>query len=68
VDIIFGDNSVDQGGGNGLVLFVRDYTTIFADLNPYSPKLLKAETVSMFTPQIPADSNGVSMLREAHPV
>jgi CubicO group peptidase (beta-lactamase class C family) len=68
-DLAFGDNPEDQGGGDGLVLSVKDYTAVLTDLISDSPKLLKAETIAMiFTPQIATNSNGISMLKELRPV
>jgi CubicO group peptidase (beta-lactamase class C family) len=59
----FGDNSVDQEGGAGLALTVKDYLAVLTDLISDSPKLLKPETISMMlTPQIATDSPALPML------
>jgi CubicO group peptidase (beta-lactamase class C family) len=68
-EFALGDNLEDQGGGEGLVLSVKDYTAVLADLISDSPRLLKAETISMmFTPQLTRDSTGLTMLRESRHV
>ena len=64
----FGDNPFDQEGGAGLVATTKDYLAVLGDLISDSPKLLKPETIAlMFTPQIPLDSPGISMLKQLRP-
>lgn len=56
-------NPEDQEGGSGLSSTAGDYLAVLSDLVSDSPKLLKAETVSMmFTPQIVPGSPSIPML------
>ncbi|KAF2674741.1 beta-lactamase/transpeptidase-like protein [Microthyrium microscopicum] len=61
----FGDNAVDQTGGDGLCFTAADYLAVLKDIISDTPKLLKADTVDqMFAPQLAEDSPPISMMRE----
>ncbi|KAL4900402.1 hypothetical protein BDW74DRAFT_161890 [Aspergillus multicolor] len=62
------DNVDDQDGGQGLACTAADYVSVLADLVSEDPKLLSLQTIhDMFTPQLDANSNSISMLLKLRP-